>query len=171
MPAGLARFAVRRGRLVLAGTLVVAVVVVGVLGSGGFSDPNAPPNRGTTPLGESFDVGDPDLLVLLITKAGSVGDPAMAAAGSPLVCPTDLARTTRTATDRRQATWVNRLAGGIGRADLESTARVLEQLCHRLEADSTQDPTAAREQEAGMGRPPEPVERIPSPVGRGRSKR
>jgi hypothetical protein len=170
MPAGLARFAVRRGRLVLAGTLV-ALVVVGVLGSGGFSDPNAPSNHGTTPLGESFDVGDPDLLVLLITKAGSVGDPAMAAAGSPLVCPTDLARTTRTATDRRQATWVNRLAGGIGRADLETTARILEELCCRLEADSTQDPTAAREQEAAMRTPPEPAEHSPSPAGQGRSKR
>jgi hypothetical protein len=170
MPAGLARFAVRRGRLVLAGTLV-ALVVGGVLGGGGFSDPNAQSNHGTTPLGERFDVGDPDLLVLVTTEAGSVGDPATAAAGSPLVCPTDPGRTTHSATDRRQATWVIRLAGGIGRADLETTARILEELCCRLEADSTQDPTAAREQEAAMRTPPEPAEHSPWPAGQGRSKR
>jgi hypothetical protein len=34
---------------------------------------------------------------------------------------------------------VNRLAGGIDRADLETTARVLEELCRRLEADDAQD--------------------------------
>jgi hypothetical protein len=37
------------------------------------------------------------------------------------------------------AAWVNRLAGGIGRADLETTARVLEELCRRLEADDAED--------------------------------
>jgi hypothetical protein len=34
---------------------------------------------------------------------------------------------------------VNRLAGGIDRADLETTARVLEKLCRRLEADDAED--------------------------------
>jgi DNA-binding MarR family transcriptional regulator len=55
---------------------------------------------------------------------------------SPLVRLTERGRATYTATDRSQAGWVNRLAGGIGRSDLETTARVLEELCRRLEADS-----------------------------------
>jgi hypothetical protein len=153
MPAGLARFAVRRGRLALVAGTLAAVVVGGVLGGGGFSDPHAHSNRGTTPTGESLDVGGLDLLVLLTTKAGSVGDPSMAAAGSPLACPTEPGGTTHTATDRRQAAWIDRLAGGIGRSDLETPARVLEQLCRRLETDSTRNATAAREQQAAMPTP------------------
>jgi DNA-binding MarR family transcriptional regulator len=35
--------------------------------------------------------------------------------------------------DRRQAVWVDRLAKGITRSDLETTARVLQELCRRLE--------------------------------------
>ena len=65
---------------------------------------------------------------------------------SPLVRLTDLGRTTYTAIDRPQAAWVNRLAVGIGRSDLETTARVLEELCRRLEAGSAEDhPQAARD--------------------------
>jgi DNA-binding MarR family transcriptional regulator len=52
---------------------------------------------------------------------------------SPLVCLTERGRATYAATDRRQTGWVNRLAGGIGRTDLETTARVLDELCRRLE--------------------------------------
>jgi DNA-binding MarR family transcriptional regulator len=52
---------------------------------------------------------------------------------SPLVSLTERGRATYSATDRRQAGWVNRLAGGIGGTDLETTARVLEEICHRLE--------------------------------------
>jgi DNA-binding MarR family transcriptional regulator len=37
--------------------------------------------------------------------------------------------------DRRQAVWVNRLASRIDRSDLETTARVLDELCRRLEAE------------------------------------
>jgi putative drug exporter of the RND superfamily len=66
-----ARFIIRRGRWVLAGTLV-AVVIAGALSGGGFSDPNAQSNRGTTPLEEIFDAGGPNLLVLVTTTAGSV---------------------------------------------------------------------------------------------------
>jgi DNA-binding MarR family transcriptional regulator len=58
---------------------------------------------------------------------------------SPLVCLTEPGRATYAATDRRQAVWVNRLAGEIGRSDLETTARVLDELCRRLEADSAAD--------------------------------
>jgi DNA-binding MarR family transcriptional regulator len=91
---------------------------------------------------------------------------------SPLVRLTDLGRTTYTAIDRRQAAWVNRLAGGIGRSDLESTAHVLDELCRRLEADSTEDhPQSGEGQQEPMRRPLEPLEHLPSPGGRGRSKR
>jgi DNA-binding MarR family transcriptional regulator len=63
---------------------------------------------------------------------------------SPLVCLTEPGTATYTATDRRQAAWVNRLAGGISRADLQTTAGVLDELCRRLQADSTEDPTGNR---------------------------
>jgi DNA-binding MarR family transcriptional regulator len=37
------------------------------------------------------------------------------------------------AIDRRQAAWVDKLADGISRRDLETTAGVLEEFCRRLE--------------------------------------
>lgn len=43
------------------------------------------------------------------------------------------------AIDERQAVWVNRLARGIGQTDLETTARVLGELCRRLEAEGGVD--------------------------------
>jgi DNA-binding MarR family transcriptional regulator len=57
---------------------------------------------------------------------------------SPLVCLTEPGTATYAATDRRQAAWVNRLAGGIGRTDLETTTRVLDELCRRLELSEHQ---------------------------------
>jgi DNA-binding MarR family transcriptional regulator len=57
---------------------------------------------------------------------------------SPLVSLTERGRTTYSATDRRQAAWVNRLADGIDRTELETTARVLEELCRRLEPSEHQ---------------------------------
>jgi hypothetical protein len=80
MPRSVGRFVVRRGRWVLAGTLVAAMVIVGGLGGGmfgrlagdGFSDPNTQSNRGTTPLKEILDASDPNLLMVVTTKAGSV---------------------------------------------------------------------------------------------------
>jgi DNA-binding MarR family transcriptional regulator len=56
---------------------------------------------------------------------------------SPLVALTDAGVTTYRSIDGRQATWVNRLARGIGRADLSTTMRVLRELCRRLEGDAT----------------------------------
>ena len=44
------------------------------------------------------------------------------------------------AVDARQAVWVNRLAAGIDRIELETTARVLDELCRRLEAADDQEP-------------------------------
>jgi DNA-binding MarR family transcriptional regulator len=61
---------------------------------------------------------------------------------SPLVSLTEGGRATYTEIDRRQAEWVNRLAGGIGRSDLETTTRVLDELCRRLEADGARDSRA-----------------------------
>lgn len=40
------------------------------------------------------------------------------------------------AIDRRQVAWVNRLARGIGRSELETAGRVLDELCRRLDADA-----------------------------------
>ena len=44
------------------------------------------------------------------------------------------------AVDARQAVWENRLASGIDRAQLETAARVLDELCRRLEAGDDQEP-------------------------------
>jgi DNA-binding MarR family transcriptional regulator len=54
---------------------------------------------------------------------------------SQLVYLTQRGRAGYSAVDRRQAKWVNRLAEGIGRSDLETTARVLNELGRRLETD------------------------------------
>jgi DNA-binding MarR family transcriptional regulator len=54
---------------------------------------------------------------------------------SPLVSLTDLGQERYRAMDEGQASWVNRLADGVRPSDLETTARVLGELCRRLEAD------------------------------------
>jgi RND superfamily putative drug exporter len=85
------RFAVRRRRWVLAGTLA-AVVVAGALGGGvfdrlsggGFSDPDAESSRARDELAHGFGAGDPNLVLLVTARHGSVDDPATAAAGAAL---------------------------------------------------------------------------------------
>jgi DNA-binding MarR family transcriptional regulator len=52
---------------------------------------------------------------------------------SQLVAMTPAGREAYRALDRRQAAWVNELADGLRRDELESAARVLEALCRRLE--------------------------------------
>jgi DNA-binding MarR family transcriptional regulator len=54
---------------------------------------------------------------------------------SPLVGLTKLGSDKYEAIDSRQAAWINRLARGIARSDIETAARVLDELCRRLEAD------------------------------------
>jgi DNA-binding MarR family transcriptional regulator len=54
---------------------------------------------------------------------------------SKLVSLTEAGRAKYAALDERQAAWVNGLAGGLGRANLETAAQVLDELCRRLEAD------------------------------------
>jgi DNA-binding MarR family transcriptional regulator len=58
---------------------------------------------------------------------------------SPLVRLTELGQRKFAAVDRRQVAWVNKLAAGLDRSDLETAARVLETLCTRIEA--AQPPT------------------------------
>ena len=63
---------------------------------------------------------------------------------SPLVGLTDLGRDTYDVIDGRQATWVNRLARGIGRSDLEAAQQVLDELSRRLEAEGSRAEPARR---------------------------
>jgi DNA-binding MarR family transcriptional regulator len=58
---------------------------------------------------------------------------------SRLVRLTELGERTYAAIDRRQAGWVNELARGIDRAELETTARVLGELGKRLESEPGAD--------------------------------
>jgi DNA-binding MarR family transcriptional regulator len=60
---------------------------------------------------------------------------------SQLVSVTEPARAKYRAVDETQAAWVNRLAAGLRRSELETTARVLGELCTRLEADAHQTQT------------------------------
>ena len=53
---------------------------------------------------------------------------------SQLVCFTERGRAAFRAVDEKQAAWVSQLAAGLPRRELETTARVLGELCTRLEA-------------------------------------
>lgn len=55
---------------------------------------------------------------------------------SPLVRLTDLGRAKYRAIDEKQVAWVSQLVAGLRRSELETTARVLGELCRRLEAGS-----------------------------------
>jgi DNA-binding MarR family transcriptional regulator len=55
---------------------------------------------------------------------------------SPLVRLTELGSAKYQAIDARQSAWVNQLARGITRTDIETAERVLDELCRRLEADA-----------------------------------
>lgn len=87
----LGRFTVRRRKLVLAGTglLLVAAAVLGSgvsdrLIAGGFEDPDSESSRAVRTLEREFDTSDPNLVLLVTAKEGSVDDPAVAAAGQAL---------------------------------------------------------------------------------------
>jgi DNA-binding MarR family transcriptional regulator len=58
---------------------------------------------------------------------------------SRLVDLTEPGRAKYEAIDARQSAWVNRLARGIGRSDLETAERVLDELCRRLEVGAGSD--------------------------------
>jgi DNA-binding MarR family transcriptional regulator len=55
---------------------------------------------------------------------------------SQLVSLTELGHATYQAIDEKQAVWVNELAAGLPRSALETTERVLGELCKRLETGS-----------------------------------
>lgn len=58
---------------------------------------------------------------------------------SSLVDLTDAGRSRYEAIDRTQAAWVNGLARGLDRSDLETVVRVLDELCQRLEGDRAEE--------------------------------
>jgi DNA-binding MarR family transcriptional regulator len=58
---------------------------------------------------------------------------------SPLVRLTEQGSATYSAIDNRQAAWVNRLAVGIGRSELDTAARVLDELSGRLEGNGADE--------------------------------
>jgi DNA-binding MarR family transcriptional regulator len=62
---------------------------------------------------------------------------------SQFVRLTELGKRSYAALDSRQAEWVNRLARGIDRAELDTTARVLAELSARLEAEAEPARSAA----------------------------
>jgi DNA-binding MarR family transcriptional regulator len=64
---------------------------------------------------------------------------------SPLVRLTESGSAKYEAIDARQATWINRLVRGIGRADLDTAQKVLDELCRRLEAEGGDEAVTALE--------------------------
>jgi DNA-binding MarR family transcriptional regulator len=54
---------------------------------------------------------------------------------SPLVSLTKQGSAKYEALDAKQGAWIDRLARGIARADIETSVRVLDELCRRLEDD------------------------------------
>jgi DNA-binding MarR family transcriptional regulator len=52
---------------------------------------------------------------------------------SPIIRITELGGEKYAAIQRRQVTWINDLAAGLKRSELETTARVLQQLSNRLD--------------------------------------
>lgn len=56
---------------------------------------------------------------------------------SPLVGLTDEGASRYEAIDERQTAWINRLARGIPRSDIETAAHVLDELSRRLEEEGT----------------------------------
>ena len=87
----IARLVTRFPRAVVVfAVLVVAVAtplgggVADLLTSSGFEDPGAESERAEQILGEQFGVHPPNLALLVTARAGTVDDPAVAAAGTAL---------------------------------------------------------------------------------------
>src|SRR4051794_33649619 len=86
----LGRLLVRRARLVLALSLVVLVGAIALSGGafsklqgGGFASPGAESTRAQDLVDQKFG-GDPNLLLLVEAKSGTVDDPAATAAAARL---------------------------------------------------------------------------------------
>jgi DNA-binding MarR family transcriptional regulator len=63
---------------------------------------------------------------------------------SPLVGVTKQGSAKYEAIDARQVAWINRLARGIARSDIETAVRVLDQLCRRIEDDRREEMETAQ---------------------------
>jgi RND superfamily putative drug exporter len=87
----LGRFTVRRRRWILVGT-VIGVIVAGAFGgsviqrlsNGGFTDPGSESQRAERVLNQSFHTGNPNLVLLVTARDGTVDQPAVADAGRAL---------------------------------------------------------------------------------------
>jgi DNA-binding MarR family transcriptional regulator len=74
---------------------------------------------------------------------------------SALVRLTKRGVTTYEAIDARQVAWVNRLARGIARSEIDTAVRVLEEISRRLEDDRGDEPNTVFGPTASSGdRPP-----------------
>ena len=94
----IARAVVRRRRAVLVAAAMVLLAsfayggrVATKLNTGGFDDPKAESTLAATALATQFHTGDPNLVMIVTAKSGSVDSPAVAAAGKALT--TRLGRT------------------------------------------------------------------------------
>jgi hypothetical protein len=154
MLAGLARFAVRRGRLALAGTLA-AVVVVGVL-VGGFSYPTPNPTavrpvRGDLRRRRPRPAGAPQHQGWLGRRPCHGG--YRLTASLPKRPEQDHPHRDRPATSH-----MGQPAGGRDRPLGPEDHRAGPEALHRrLEADSAETPSAATDRKATMRPPPEPL--------------
>jgi putative drug exporter of the RND superfamily len=91
MLARLGAFTVRRRRVVLISAVVGLIVAGGIGGSvvkrlstGGFSDPNSESARAEAQLLQTFHFGNPNLVLLVTAKKGTVDSPAVVARGRAL---------------------------------------------------------------------------------------
>jgi RND superfamily putative drug exporter len=87
----LGRFAVRRRRRILIGTVVGVILagafggsVIGNLSNGGFTDPRSDSQRAEDALDQVFHAGNPNLVLLVTARGGTVDDAAVAQAGAAL---------------------------------------------------------------------------------------
>jgi RND superfamily putative drug exporter len=87
----LGRFAVRRRRWILVGTMAGVVLagafggsVVGNLSNGGFTNPRSDSQRAEDVLDGVFRAGNPNMVLLVTARGGTVDDAAVAAAGAAL---------------------------------------------------------------------------------------
>jgi RND superfamily putative drug exporter len=87
----LGRFAVRRRRAVLIGT-VIGVILAGAFGgsvtkhlsNGGFTDPSSDSQRADDILAKTFHGGSPNLVLLVTARQRTVDDPSVTQAGTAL---------------------------------------------------------------------------------------